>query len=172
MITHYTDIVLDLDTEVPRTEVWAKQDDVGSRTVRATFTDGGSAVTLSSVSSAELRVLRPDGAMVVSAATISNNTVIAAFPENALAVGGRGYGDIRLLDSSDNCISAARFVLNIEPAAVSNEQVSQTSDFTALLDEYLGGVKLRKLTESAYASLTTKDDNTLYIVVPDPEVTP
>lgn len=171
MITHYTDITLDLDTQVPRAEVWAKQDDTGTRAVRATFQDNGATVSLSSVSSAELRVLRPDGAMAVAAATISSNKVTATFPETALEVGGRGYGDIRLLDGSGNCISAARFILNIEPAAVSNQQVAQSSDFTALLNEYLGGMKLRKLTKSDYDALATKDSNTLYTVTDGSKVT-
>lgn len=38
------------------------------------------------------------------------------------------------------------------------------------IDTVFGGVKLCKLTQSAYDALATKDDNTLYIVVPDPEV--
>lgn len=171
MITHYSDIILDLDTKVPRVEVWAKQDDTGTRTVRATFQNGGASVSLASVDSAELRVLRPDGAMVVSDAAISSNTVTATFPENALSVGGRGYGDIRLLDSNMNCISAARFLLHIEPAAVSNEAVSQTSDFTALLNAYLGGMKLRKLSKSEYEALAAKDPDTLYTVTDGDSVT-
>lgn len=171
MITHYSDIVLDLDTKNPRVEVWTKQDDTGTRGVIATFANNGAAVTLASVSSAELRVLRPDGAMVISDAAISSNTVTATFPENALAVGGRGYGDIRLLDSSGNCISAARFILNIEPAAVSNQQVAQSSDFTALLNEYLGGLRIHPpVTASQYAAIDPKDPGTLYIVLPDQEV--
>ena len=171
MITHYTDITLDLDTQVPRAEVWAKQDDTGTRAVRATFQDNGATVSLSSVDSAELRVLRPDGAMVTAAAEISGNTVTATLPENGLAVSGRGYGDICLLDSEQNCISAARFVLHVEPAAVSNEAVSQSSDFTALLNSYMGGMKLRKLTKSAYDALATKDSSTLYTVTDGSKVT-
>jgi hypothetical protein len=171
MITHYDDITLDLSTDGVRAEVWAKQDDNGTRAVRATFTDAGAGVSLSSVSSAELRVLRPDGAMVVAAATISSNKVTATFPENALAVGGRGYGDIRLLDSSGNCISAARFILNIEPAAVSNQQVAQSSDFTALLNEYLGGMKFKLISRSDYDALTVKDPDTLYTVTDGSKVT-
>ena len=39
------------------------------------------------------------------------------------------------------------------------------------IDTAFGGVKLCKLTQSAYDALTTKDEDTLYIVLPDPEVT-
>jgi hypothetical protein len=41
-----------------------------------------------------------------------------------------------------------------------------------IIDNAFSGVKLCKLTESAYTALTNKDSDTLYIVVPDPEVTP
>lgn len=36
------------------------------------------------------------------------------------------------------------------------------------LNERFGGLKLVKITESEYAALTTKDENTLYVVVADP----
>ena len=36
------------------------------------------------------------------------------------------------------------------------------------LNERFGGLKIVKITESEYAALTTKDENTLYIVVADP----
>ena len=36
------------------------------------------------------------------------------------------------------------------------------------LNERFGGLKITKITESEYAALTTKDENTLYIVVADP----
>lgn len=50
--------------------------------------------------------------------------------------------------------------------------ISDLNDNFDTIDAAFGGLKLRKLTSSAYTALTTKDDNTLYIVVPDPEVTP
>lgn len=36
------------------------------------------------------------------------------------------------------------------------------------LNERFGGLKIVKITESEYTALTTKDENTLYIVVADP----
>lgn len=167
MITQNTAITLDIDTAGVRAEVWAKQDDTGTRKVTASFVNGGSPISLSQASNAELRVLRPDGTMVVSTAEISGNTVVAEFPDNALTVGGEGYGDIRLLDSAGKCISAARFVLHIEYAAVSNEQVTQTSDFTALMQgiyERLGGLSFAMLTEEQYNALSPPEANTVYFV--------
>lgn len=41
MITHNNNITLDLSCESPRATVVAKQDDKQSRTITASFTDGG-----------------------------------------------------------------------------------------------------------------------------------
>lgn len=49
--------------------------------------------------------------------------------------------------------------------------ISDLNDNFDTIDAAFGGVKLCKLTESAYTALTNKDSDTLYIVVPDPEVT-
>jgi hypothetical protein len=48
--------------------------------------------------------------------------------------------------------------------------VSQ-SDFSALIAEYLGGMKLCKLTKSSYDALAQKDSNTLYTVTDGSKVT-
>lgn len=42
-----------------------------------------------------------------------------------------------------------------------------------IIDSAFGGVKLCKLTQTEYDALTVKEEDTLYIVMPDPEeVTP
>lgn len=99
MITHNNNIILDLSCLTPTQTVATKQDDKQSRTITASFTDGGDAISLSGVTSAELRCLRPDGKMTATAAAIIGDTVAAVLPDNALAVAGRGYGDILLIGS-------------------------------------------------------------------------
>lgn len=156
MITHTTDITLDLSCESPRETVYAKQDDNGTRRIKAAFTDNGIEVPLTGVSSAEFRVLRPDGKMVVDTAQISGNAVTAVLTENALATGGKGYGDIRLIDSAGRVISAARFVLHIEKSAVSNQQITGNSDFKKFNDQIdsltsqLGGLSFVNLPQVGY----------------------
>ena len=46
-----------------------------------------------------------------------------------------------------------------------NEHV--TASALVNLNNKFGGLSLVKITESAYSALTTKDENTLYIVVAD-----
>ena len=164
MITHNTDITLDLSTDGFRAEVWAKQDDAGTRQVTARFVNSEADVSLAGVASAELRVLRPDGRMTVTEAQISGDTVAAVFPESALAVGGEGYGDIRLLDGEGGCISAARFILHIEQAAVSNMAAAHSSDLTKLLDDRLGGLSLRQMTQAEYDAAEHPADTVFYVM--------
>lgn len=135
MITHNNNITLDLSCESPRATVVAKQDDKQSRTVTASFTDGGKAVSLSGIASAELRCLRPDGKMTATAAEINGDTVTAVIPDNALAVAGRGYGDILLIGAGGEVISAPRFIMQISAGAVSDNAVSATSDFAVYREQ-------------------------------------
>lgn len=52
---------------------------------------------------------------------------------------------------------------------VNVEQVEEVTAYALNdLNDRLGGLKITKITESEYAALTTKDENTLYIVVADP----
>lgn len=52
--------------------------------------------------------------------------------------------------------------------------ISDLNDNFDTIDGAFGGVKLMKLTQSEYDALVTKAEDTLYIVLPDPEteVTP
>lgn len=57
-------------------------------------------------------------------------------------------------------------VMTLEKA---NENEQVTSYALNNLNNKFGGMKLVKITESEYAALTTKDENTLYVVIADPE---
>lgn len=194
MITHTSTVTLDISCTQPRAEVIAKQDDNNTRYVTASFVNSGTAVALTGVTSAELRVLRPDGRMVTSSATVSGNTVTAVLPQNALGAAGRGYGDI-LLKNGTQIISAARFSLIVKPAAVSNDQITGDSEFavfeerlaatesdlTSFKNQYntekigvdnairslnsrLGGLKFAQITAEAYAALNPPEPSTVYYV--------
>lgn len=56
------------------------------------------------------------------------------------------------------------------PLGFKNGSTMITADNTGVVDlsSELGGMKIVKLTESEYTALVTKDESTLYVVVPDP----
>ena len=76
--------------------------------------------------------------------------------------------------SAGTGIDITNDVISVSGVVMSSEVTSAvTSDSTDVVTsggvyDQLGGMKIVKLTESEYAALVTKDDNTLYCVVPDP----
>lgn len=173
MISYTTNIVLDISGKA-QAEVIAKQDDNNTRFISARFVDGSSSsISLSDVSSAECRILRPDGLMVTQEATLSGSGVSLFLSEKALAAAGRGYGDIRLLGSNGECLSATRFVLTVLPSAVSNSKLSTESVFenyskeVATLKSRLNGMSIQRIAKDAYDALTSPSETTIYYVVDD-----
>jgi hypothetical protein len=174
MISYTTEIVLDISGN-SQAEVIAKQDDNNTRFLSARFVDDSSSISLSDVSSAECRILRPDGLMVTQEATLDtkDGTVSLFLSEKALAAAGRGYGDIRLLGSNGECLSATRFVLTVLPSAVSNNKLSTESVFenyskeVATLKNSLNGMTITKISKEDYDALESPDENTIYYVVDD-----
>lgn len=119
MITISTVVELDLSCTAPRARINAKQGDGGTRQIVARFTNGSGVISdLSTVTSAELKVLRPDGVTVKAAAALSDGSATATLTAEMLAVAGRAFGDMVLYGDGDGeSISAARFDINIMAAA-------------------------------------------------------
>lgn len=117
MIKISTVVELDLSCTAPRARINAKQGDGGTRQIVARFTNGSGVISdLSTVTSAELKVLRPDGVTVKAAATLSDGSATATLTAEMLAVAGRAFGDVVLYGDGES-ISAARFDINIMAAA-------------------------------------------------------
>ena len=117
MITVSTVVELDLSCTAPRARINAKQGDGGTRQIVARFTNGSGVISdLSTVTSAELKVLRPDGVTIKAAAALSDGSATATLTAEMLAVAGRAFGDIVLYGDGES-ISAARFDINIMAAA-------------------------------------------------------
>ena len=117
MITVSTVVELDLSCTAPRARINAKQGDGGTRQIVARFTNGSGGISdLSTVTSAELKILRPDGVTVKAAAALSDGAATATLTTEMLAVAGRAFGDI-VLNGDSGSISAARFDINIMAAA-------------------------------------------------------
>ena len=117
MITVSTVVELDLSCTAPRARINAKQGDGGTRQIVARFTNGSGVISdLSTVTSAELKILRPDGVTVKAAAALSDGSATATLTAEMLAVAGRAFGDMVLYGDGES-ISAARFDINIMAAA-------------------------------------------------------
>ena len=81
--------------------------------------------------------------------------------------GGSSYSAGTGIDITNDVISVSGVVMS---SAVTSAVTSGSTDVVTSGGVYdqLGGMKMVKLTESEYAALVTKYDDTLYCVVPDP----
>ena len=81
--------------------------------------------------------------------------------------GGTSYSAGTGIDITNDVISVSGVVMS---SAVTSAVTSGSTDVVTSGGVYdqLGGMKIVKLTESEYAALVTKYDDTLYCVVPDP----
>ena len=87
--------------------------------------------------------------------------------QDQLGGGGSSYSAGTGIDITNDVISVTGMVAT---SAVTSAVTSGSTDVLTSGGAYdqLGGMKIVKLTESEYAALVTKDDYTLYCVVPDP----
>lgn len=86
---------------------------------------------------------------------------------SATGGGGSSYSAGTGIDITNDVISVSGVVMS---SAVTSAVTSGSTDVVTSGGVYdqLGGMKIVKLTESEYAALVTKYDDTLYCVVPDP----
>lgn len=87
--------------------------------------------------------------------------------QDNLGGGGSSYTAGTGIDITNDVISVSGVVMS---SAVTSAVTSGSTDVVTSGGVYdqLGGMKIVKLTESEYTALVTKDDDTLYVVVPDP----
>ena len=115
--------------------------------------------------------------------TINNESILGSGNINIQGGGGSSYtaGDgiditndvISVTGKADtSAVTAIQDSLSgyVETSAVTSAVTSGSTDAITSGGVYdqLGGMKIVKLTESEYTVLVTKDDDTLYCVVPDP----
>ena len=137
-----------------------------------------------------------DTALASKQTTLTAGTGISIVDNVISATGGGGGGlteddelllSTALTDLNDRKIDASEVKANyqkkgdyatkyyvttaLEPYETKLDEIN-TEEVTAYalndLNNRFGGLKIAKITESEYAALTTKDENTLYVVVADP----
>lgn len=110
--------------------------------------------------------------------TIEDNEEVTAAAFNVLNEAVSGKADSSTVDTLSGTVTAntadiATVSGNVNTisgdVATNTSNIATVSAATAANTTALGGMKIVKLTESEYAALVTKDSNTLYVVIPDPQ---
>ena len=134
--------------------VFAKMGDTERRVI-AEIKDNGEEYSLTGVNTVEVRCRKADGKQVTKNATKENNTVVIDISGQMTTCKGTAIVDVVLYGTSGGVLSTAKFYLNVDDGAVSEDEIKSSNEYESLTDA-LRVVGLSK--EVAETSLTTANE--------------
>lgn len=131
-----SDIILEVNSNTAYTVVGAKQGDNDTRVVQAHLVQDGGIYEIEDGATATFRFRKPDGKAVINTATILDRTqgiVAVGLTSQALAVAGRGYGDI-VLTKNRQILSTVSFIVVIMSAPQVVTEIVSSNEFGYIED--------------------------------------
>lgn len=158
-----TEIKLDLARNSSPPTVWAKQNDSGTRYIRAKLLENGADFDVETQVQARIRVLKPDNTAIYNHASIDRSVaggtyVDAELTSQALAVAGVAIAEIGLY-YGEQILTTFVFYLRVERSAVSDEQIESTNEFTVLEQAIQDASAAVGIAETAAATANTAAGN-------------
>ena len=149
-----TRLTLDLGLRDSYKVVFAKIGD-SERRVIAEIKDNGEEYSLTGVNTVEVRCRKADGKQVTKNATKENNTIVIDISGQMTTCKGTAIVDVVLYGTSGGVLSTAKFYLNVDDGAVSEDEIKSSNEYESLTDA-LRVVGLSK--EVAETALTTANE--------------
>lgn len=149
-----TRLTLDVGLRDSYKVVFAKMGDTERRVI-AEIKDNGEEYSLTGVNTVEVRCRKADGKQVTKNATKENNTVVINISGQMTTCKGTAIVDVVLYGASGGVLSTAKFYLNVDDGAVSEDEIKSSNEYESLTDA-LRVVGLSK--EVAETALTTANE--------------
>lgn len=149
-----TRLTLDVGLRDSYKVVFAKMGDTERRVI-AEIKDNGEEYSLTGVNTVEVRCRKADGKQVTKNATKENNTVVIDISRQMTTCKGTAIVDVVLYGTSGGVLSTAKFYLNVDDGAVSEDEIKSSNEYESLTDA-LRVVGLSK--EVAETALTTANE--------------
>ena len=149
-----TRLTLDVGLRDSYKVVFAKMGDTERRVI-AEIKDNGEEYSLAEVNTVEVRCRKADGKQVTKNATKENNTVVIDISGQMTTCKGTAIVDVVLYGTSGGVLSTAKFYLNVDDGAVSEDEIKSSNEYESLTDA-LRVVGLSK--EVAETALTTANE--------------
>ena len=149
-----TRLTLDVGLRDSYKVVFAKMGDTERRVI-AEIKDNGEEYSLTGVNTVEVRCRKADGKQVTKNATKENNTVVIDISGQMTTCKGTAIVDVVLYGASGGVLSTAKFYLNVDDGAVSEDEIKSSNEYESLTDA-LRVVELSK--EVAETALTTANE--------------
>ena len=149
-----TRLTLDVGLRDSYKVVFAKMGDTERRVI-AEIKDNGEEYSLAGVNTVEVRCRKADGKQVTKNATKENNTAVIDISGQMTTCKGTAIVDVVLYGTSGGVLSTAKFYLNVDDGAVSEDEIKSSNEYESLTDA-LRVVGLSK--EVAETALTTANE--------------
>ena len=149
-----TRLTLDVGLRDSYKVVFAKMGDTERRVI-AEIKDNGEEYSLTGVNTVEVRCRKADGKQVTKNATKENNTIVIDISGQMTTCKGTAIVDVVLYGTSGGVLSTAKFYLNVDDGAVSEDEIKSSNEYESLTDA-LRVVGLSK--EVAETALTTANE--------------
>ena len=149
-----TRLTLDVGLRDSYKVVFAKMGDTERRVI-AEIKDNGEEYSLTGVNTVEVRCRKADGKQVTKNATKENNTVVIDISGQMTTCKGTAIVDVVLYGTSGGVLSTAKFYLNVDDGAVSEDEIKSSNEYESITDA-LRVVGLSK--EVAETALTTANE--------------
>lgn len=134
--------------------VFAKMGDTERRVI-AEIKDNGEDYSLAGVNTVEVRCRKADGKQVTKNATKDNNTIVIDISGQMTTCKGTAIVDVVLYGTDGGVLSTAKFYLNVDDGAVSEDDIKSSNEYKSLTDA-LRTVGLAK--EVANTALNTANE--------------
>ena len=149
-----TRLTLDVGLRDSYKVVFAKMGDTERRVI-AEIKDNGEDYSLTGVNTAEVRCRKADGKQVTKNATKDNNTIVIDISGQMTTCKGTAIVDVVLYGTDGGVLSTAKFYLNVDDGAVSEDDIKSSNEYESLTDA-LRTVGLAK--EVANTALNTANE--------------
>lgn len=149
-----TRLTLDVGLRDSYKVVFAKMGDTERRVI-AEIKDNGEDYSLTGVNTVEVRCRKADGKQVTKNATKDNNTIVIDISGQMTTCKGTAIVDVVLYGTDGGVLSTAKFYLNVDDGAVSEDNIKSSNEYESLTDA-LRTVGLAK--EVANTALNTANE--------------
>lgn len=132
-------IIEDITVEVVRPNLFqavvAKQNDCNSRFLKATFINKGEKIDITPASKVTLNVCRPDGESKSFEGVINDDATVTV-PLHSWVLGKEGMVDcdISVIDENDEKLTSTKFLVFVEKATCSSEDIVNDPQYDVLTD--------------------------------------
>ena len=128
-----TRLTLDVGLRDSYKVVFAKMGDTKRRVI-AEIKDNGEEYSLAGVNTVEVRCRKADGKQVTKNATKENNTVVIDISGQMTTCKGTAIVDVVLYGADGGVLSTAKFYLNVDDGAVSEDDIKSSNEYESLTD--------------------------------------